>query len=350
MGLWVLSECAARVGATGPAATLPGCARPRTRPRCAPSSTSTTRGCCRPGDMPARIAALAARGGRAGPAHAGGDHPLHPRQPGAGLPAPRAHGRRAGRSRGRRRARRRRRVAERPALPAHRRRAAALPVLAGPAEAAALGNVLVQARALGADLPDLAAMRALVRRTHDVRRYEPDLRARLGRRRAPGAVGPAIVTGGMMGRMRVALMVTCVNDAMFPDTGRAVVDLLRRLGRRRRLPAGADLLRAADGQHRLPRRGGAGRPHLRRRLRGVRRGRDAVGIVRRVGPAPARDRGPRAPATPGWRRPWPRSSPRGLRAQRVPRRRARGDRRRCLVPAPRDLPPDLPLPADAGRG
>ena len=48
-----------------------------------------------------------------------------------------------------------------------------VPVLAGPAEAAALGNGLVQARALGADLPDLAAMRALIRRTHDVRRYEP---------------------------------------------------------------------------------------------------------------------------------------------------------------------------------
>jgi L-lactate dehydrogenase complex protein LldE len=30
--------------------------------------------------------------------------------------------------------------------------------------------------------------------------------------------------------MRVAVMVTCVNDAMFPDTGRAVVKLLRRLG------------------------------------------------------------------------------------------------------------------------
>lgn len=30
--------------------------------------------------------------------------------------------------------------------------------------------------------------------------------------------------------MRVALMVTCVNDAMFPGTGRAVVDLLTRLG------------------------------------------------------------------------------------------------------------------------
>src|SRR3990170_1094827 len=30
--------------------------------------------------------------------------------------------------------------------------------------------------------------------------------------------------------MRVALMVTCINDAMYPDTGRAVVTLLRRLG------------------------------------------------------------------------------------------------------------------------
>ena len=30
--------------------------------------------------------------------------------------------------------------------------------------------------------------------------------------------------------MRVALMVTCINDAMYPDTGKAVVTLLRRLG------------------------------------------------------------------------------------------------------------------------
>ncbi|MBR7741762.1 rhamnulokinase [Phycicoccus sp. BSK3Z-2] len=48
------------------------------------------------------------------------------------------------------------------------------PVLAGPVEAAALGNVLVQARALGADLPDLAAMRGLVRATHRITRYEPE--------------------------------------------------------------------------------------------------------------------------------------------------------------------------------
>ena len=51
--------------------------------------------------------------------------------------------------------------------------ACGLPVLAGPAEAAALGNVLVQARTLGLDLPDLPAMRALVRRTHEVTLFEP---------------------------------------------------------------------------------------------------------------------------------------------------------------------------------
>jgi sugar (pentulose or hexulose) kinase len=48
-----------------------------------------------------------------------------------------------------------------------------LPVLAGPAEASALGNVLVQARSIGTDLPDLRAMRDLVRRTHHLRRFEP---------------------------------------------------------------------------------------------------------------------------------------------------------------------------------
>jgi len=51
--------------------------------------------------------------------------------------------------------------------------ACGVPVIAGPAEASALGNVLVQARTLGADLPDLAAMRDLVRRTQELRRYEP---------------------------------------------------------------------------------------------------------------------------------------------------------------------------------
>jgi rhamnulokinase len=48
-----------------------------------------------------------------------------------------------------------------------------IPVLAGPVEATALGNVLVQARARGLLAGDLETLRALVRATQDVRRYEP---------------------------------------------------------------------------------------------------------------------------------------------------------------------------------
>ncbi|MFD0684793.1 rhamnulokinase [Actinomadura fibrosa] len=50
--------------------------------------------------------------------------------------------------------------------------ASGLPVVAGPVEATALGNVLVQARAQGA-VSSLAEMRALVAATQPLRRYEP---------------------------------------------------------------------------------------------------------------------------------------------------------------------------------
>ncbi|MFE9433449.1 rhamnulokinase family protein [Streptomyces sp. NPDC006640] len=50
--------------------------------------------------------------------------------------------------------------------------ACGLPVVAGPAEAAALGNVLVQARAHGL-VGDRAGMRRLVARSQPLRRYEP---------------------------------------------------------------------------------------------------------------------------------------------------------------------------------
>ena len=50
--------------------------------------------------------------------------------------------------------------------------ACGLPVVAGPPEAAALGNVLVQARAHGL-VGDRASMRALVARTQPLTRYEP---------------------------------------------------------------------------------------------------------------------------------------------------------------------------------
>ncbi|WP_460400234.1 rhamnulokinase [Actinophytocola sediminis] len=51
--------------------------------------------------------------------------------------------------------------------------ACGLPVVAGPVEATALGNVLVQARALGAELPDRWAMRALVAHAFPTRTYRP---------------------------------------------------------------------------------------------------------------------------------------------------------------------------------
>ena len=51
--------------------------------------------------------------------------------------------------------------------------ASGLPVIAGPAEATAIGNLLVQARALGAAPGDLAGMRRLVRRTQRLQRFQP---------------------------------------------------------------------------------------------------------------------------------------------------------------------------------
>ena len=51
--------------------------------------------------------------------------------------------------------------------------ACGLPVVAGPVEATALGNALVQARALGAVQGDLTALRALLRTTQQLTRYEP---------------------------------------------------------------------------------------------------------------------------------------------------------------------------------
>jgi rhamnulokinase len=51
--------------------------------------------------------------------------------------------------------------------------ACGLPVVAGPVEASAVGNVLVQARAHGAAPSDLAGMRALIRASTRLRRFEP---------------------------------------------------------------------------------------------------------------------------------------------------------------------------------
>jgi rhamnulokinase len=51
--------------------------------------------------------------------------------------------------------------------------ACGLPVVAGPVEASAVGNILVQARALGVAPGDLAGLRGLVRSSSRLRRFEP---------------------------------------------------------------------------------------------------------------------------------------------------------------------------------
>lgn len=68
--------------------------------------------------------------------------------------------------------------------------ACGLPVVAGPVEATAIGNVLVQARAHGFVGGDLGALRALVRTTRPLGRFEPRLATRASReaRPAPSSV------------------------------------------------------------------------------------------------------------------------------------------------------------------
>ena len=51
--------------------------------------------------------------------------------------------------------------------------ACGLPVIAGPIEAAALGNILIQARSAGVLDGSLTDLRALIAATATLRRYEP---------------------------------------------------------------------------------------------------------------------------------------------------------------------------------
>ena len=52
--------------------------------------------------------------------------------------------------------------------------------------------------------------------------------------------------------MRASLFITCYNDTLFPETGRAVVELLERLGVQLELETGANMLRPNACQFRIP--------------------------------------------------------------------------------------------------
>ena len=54
--------------------------------------------------------------------------------------------------------------------------------------------------------------------------------------------------------MLISLFITCYNDTLFPETGKAVVTVLERLGHQVEFRRGADLLRPDALQHRLRRR------------------------------------------------------------------------------------------------
>ena len=324
-------------------ATLPRRARCRPPPSCPPaarSSTPTTPCFLPPGDMPARRGRAAARRRRARPGTPARGRPLHPRQPrrwptGAAV---RDAARLAGR-RGRRRAL----VgggARNALLCQLTADACGVPCWPGRSRPPPWATCWCRPARSAPTCRDLAAMRALVRRNP----------ATSGVRAADRATGTRAD----------ARLVTLT------DAGRAVRHLLQRRdvprGRarpwsgcsagsaststsRRRRPAAASRWSTPATSTRR-----AARARLRRRLRRLRRGRDAVGLVRRI----VRGTSTRLVAR--------------ARRRRRPRRRGRRDRRRASTssasssstcsastdvgahfPHTRHLPPDLPLVADARR-
>ena len=100
------------------------------------------------------------------------DRPRRLREPGAEVSPGAGNAGDAGRPPNRRAAHRRRRHAEPAAQPVRRRMRIGRPVVAGPIEATAVGNLLMQMLATGA-IGSLAEGRALVRRSFDTETYGP---------------------------------------------------------------------------------------------------------------------------------------------------------------------------------
>lgn len=148
--------------------------------------------------------------------------------------------------------------------------------------------------------------------------------------------------------MKIALLVTCLGDALFPQIGRATVALLERLGHEVVFPAahtwcGQMHVNTAYQREVLP---------LVRHPVEVFEPRDVVvapsgscgGSVRHQHAMMAHEGGDDELGRQGDHR-----RRAHLRAVGAPRRRARRRGRRRLLPAPRDLPPHAPIPTCSSR-
>ena len=230
-----------------------------------------------PGDMPSRIRAACAAAGQAGAGDAGGGRPLHPRL--------------ARSSRTRRRSPRPWTLSGQPVDVVHivgggcqnallcqlTADLSGRPVLAGPIEATALGNLAVQARAAGV-LP------AEPGRAADGAARRP----RPGPLRARGHGGYR-GGGGRLSEDRAVHHLPGGRPVSAGGPGdRAAAGAA---GARGGVSERPDLLRPDARQHRLPEGGAAAGRAVRRGVRAVRGRRRAVRVLRRVGAAPARDGG-----------------------------------------------------------
>ena len=179
MGLWLLSESIRTweqsAGAADPELSLAGLLAAAAE---VPRHLATTfdvddPAFLAPGDMPARIVEHCRTHDLRPPTTRRGDRAQHPREPGGRVRAHPSPGRVSCRST----------AIDRVhivgggslntllcQLTADR---TGLPVLAGPVEATALGNVLIQARSAGLAPGSLESLRALVARTHPPLTYQP---------------------------------------------------------------------------------------------------------------------------------------------------------------------------------
>ncbi len=178
-GLWLLSECQRTWAAEGftpdlTALLTAAAALPPGGPQINPDDSYFIA----PDNMPDRIRAAVRHTGPPPAGRPRSHHPVHHGQPRRRLRQGH-HGRRTPRRPHRGRGpHRRRRLAEPAAVPAHRRRHRQT-VVAGPVEATALGNILVQARAAGKVSGGLADLRRLVAASHGLQTFTPQQLSRL---------------------------------------------------------------------------------------------------------------------------------------------------------------------------